>query len=206
MFGAEVSRVSGEPAPIPAYLTDKRLKIRISKLPEKVRERLYRKGYVALMVGNTLTWTHYDLDKPFIRVSLNPVLRRIIERAEGENKKIKVKILYNRYYWVIQYKKKNLQMDGNILYFIESAKELLPGYIKTSKGLILPREIYYTLTNIKGLEKEIGVVKKEKSKLKHLLGIEHGNIPIQLDLWGNEVIFRGKGQTTLYGYPRRDIS
>jgi hypothetical protein len=96
----------------------------------------------------------------------------------------------------------DLEMDGNILFFIESAKELLPGYIKTSKGLILPREIYYTLTNIKGIEKEIGVVKKEKSKLRHILGIEHGNIPIQLDLWGNEVIFRGKGQTTLYGYPR----
>jgi hypothetical protein len=201
MFGAEVSRLSGEPAPIPAYLTDKRLKIRLNKLPEKVRERLYRKGYVGLMVGNTLTWTNYDMDKPFIRVSLNPVLRRIIERAEGENKKIKVKILYNKYYWAIKYEK-DLEMDGNILFFIESAKELLPGYIKTSKGLILPREIYYTLTNIGGIEKEIGVVKKEKSKLKHILGIEHGNIPIQLDLWGNEVIFRGKGQTTLYGYPR----
>jgi hypothetical protein len=202
MIGAEVSRLSGEPAPIPAYLTDKRLKIRISKLPEKVRERLYRKGYVGLMVGNTLTWTNYEMDKPFIRVSLNPVLRGLIQKAEGGARKIEVKILYNRYYWVIQYKKKNLQMDGNILYFIESAKELLPGYIKTSKGLILPREIYYALTNIKGIEKEIGVIKKEKSKLKHLLGIEHGNIPIQLDLWGNEVIFRGKGQTTLYGYPR----
>jgi hypothetical protein len=53
-------------------------------------------------------------------------------------------------------------MARNILYLVESAKKLLPGYIKTSKGLILPREIYYTLTNIKGLEKEIGVVKKEK--------------------------------------------
>jgi len=93
-------------------------------------------------------------------------------------------------------------MDGNILFFIESAKELLPGYIKTSKGLILPREIYYALTNIGGIEKEIGIIKKEKSKLRHILGIEQGNIPIQLDLWGNEVIFRGKGQTTLYGYPR----
>jgi hypothetical protein len=202
MFGAEVSRLSGEPAPIPAYLTDKRLKIRLNKLPEKVRERLYRKGYVGLMVGNTLTWTNYDMDKPFIRVSLNPVLRGLIQRAEGGGRKIEVKILYNKYYWVIQYKKKNLQMDGNILFFIESAKELLPGYIKTSRGLILPREIYYALTNIKGIEKEIGVIKKEKSKLKHILGLEHGNIPIQLDLWGNEVIFRGKGQTTLYGYPR----
>jgi hypothetical protein len=191
MFGAEVSRVSGEPAPIPAYLTDKRLKIRISKLPEKVRERLYRKGYVGLMVGNTLTWTNYDMDKPFIRISLNPVLRGLMERAEGGSKKIEVKILYNRYYWAIKYEK-DLDTDGNILFFIESAKELLPGYIKTSKGLILPREMYYALTNIKGIEKEIGVIKKEKSKLRHILGIEHGNIPIELDLWGNEVIFREK--------------
>jgi hypothetical protein len=51
-----------------------------------------------------------------------------------------------------------------------------------SHKAILPREIYYTLTNIKGIEKEIGVIKKEKSKLRHILGIEHGNIPIQLDL------------------------
>jgi len=193
--------LSGDPAPIPAYLTDKRLKIRLSKLPEKVREMLHRKGYVGLMVGNTLTWTNYDMDKPLIRISLNPVLRGLIQRAEGGARKIEVKILYNKYYWAIKYEK-DLEMDGNILFFIESAKELLPGYIKTSRGLILPREIYYALTNIKDLEKEIGVVKKEKSKLKHLLGIEHGNIPIQLDLWGNEVIFMGKGQTTLYGYPR----
>jgi hypothetical protein len=41
-----------------------------------------------------------------------------------------------------------------------------------------------------GIVKEIGVVKKEKSKLKHLLGLQHIRIPIQLDLWGNEVIFR----------------
>jgi hypothetical protein len=203
MFGAEVSRVSGEPAPIPAYLTDKRLKIRLNKLPEKVREMLYRKGYLGLMVGNTLTWTNYEMDKPFIRVSLNPVLRGLIQRAEGRGRKIEVKILYNKYYWAIKYEK-DLEIDGNILYFIESVKELLPGYIKTSKGLILPREIYYTLTNVKGIEKEIGVVKKERSKLRHILGLEHGNIPIQLDLLGNEVIFRGKGQTTLYGFPRPD--
>jgi hypothetical protein len=34
--------------------------------------------------------------------------------------------------------------------------------------------------------------------------VEHENMPIQLDLWGNEIIFRGKGQTTLYGYPKHD--
>jgi hypothetical protein len=68
---------------------------------------------------------------------------------------------------------------------------------KTSKGLILLREIHHTLTNIRGLGEGDRRHQEEKSKLKHLLGIEHGNIPIQLDLWGNEVIFRGKGQTTL---------
>ncbi len=51
-------------------------------------------------------------------------------------------------------------MHGNTLYPIESAKEPLPRYIKTPKGLILPREIYHTLTNIKGIEKETGVVKR----------------------------------------------
>jgi hypothetical protein len=39
---------------------------------------------------------------------------------------------------------------------------------------------------------------------RHTLGIKHGNIPTQLDLWGNEVIFKGKGQTTLCGYPKYD--
>jgi hypothetical protein len=52
--------------------------------------------------------------------------------------------------------------------------------------------------------KEIGVVEKKRPKLKHLLGLEHGNIPIQLDSWGNEVIFRRKGETTLHGYPKHD--
>jgi hypothetical protein len=66
-----------------------------------------------------------------------------------------------------------------------------PRTYKTSRGLILPREIYYALTNIKCLEKKIGV-RTKRSKPKHILGIEHRNIPIQPDLWGNEVIFREK--------------
>ena len=63
--------------------------------------------------------------------------------------------------------------------------------------------MHYALSSIDGLQEEIGAVKKEKSKIKYLLGLKHGNIPIQLDLWGNEVVFRGKGQTTIYGYPTR---
>jgi hypothetical protein len=54
-------------------------------------------------------------------------------------------------------------------------RELLPGYVETSKGIILPREIV--------------MVKTEKSKTRYLLCLKHINIPIQLDLWGNEVIF-----------------
>jgi hypothetical protein len=66
-----------------------------------------------------------------------------------------------------------------------------PRTYKTSRGLILPRELYYALTNIKCLEKKIGV-RTKRSKPKHILGIEHRNIPVQLYLWGNEVIFREK--------------
>jgi hypothetical protein len=66
-----------------------------------------------------------------------------------------------------------------------------PRTYKTSRGLILPRELYYALTNIKCLEKKIGV-RTKRSKQKHILGIEHRNIPVQLYLWGNEVIFREK--------------
>jgi hypothetical protein len=36
-----------------------------------------------------------------------------------------------------------------LLYLTESAKELLPGYIKTPKGLILPREIYNALQTLR---------------------------------------------------------
>jgi hypothetical protein len=114
--------------------------------------------------------------KHTIRKDLSkPVLRRMIE-SRGREQEDKSQDTLRQVLLAIQYEK-DLDMDGNILYLIESAKELLPRYIKTSKGLILPREIHYTLTNIRGLEKEIGVVKKERSKLKHLLGIEHGKIP-----------------------------
>jgi len=105
----------------------------------------------------------------------------------------------NKHYWVIHYRS-DVEVGGEMLFFIEGSRELLPGYVETSKGLILPREIYHALTNIEGLEEEIGVIRAEKSKIKHLLGLQHVRI-IQLDLWGNEVVFRGKGQTTLYGYP-----
>jgi hypothetical protein len=105
-----------------------------------------------------------------------------------------------------------------------------PRTYKTSKELILPREIRYTTSKERACpmicklflrllisvalkfintkqeldtpSKEIGVIEKKRPKLKHLLGLEHRNIPIQLDLWGNEAIFRRKGQTTQYGYPR----
>ena len=136
-----------------------------------------------------------------MRISLNYTLRRMIERIEeGGNKKITVGVSWNKHYWAIHYKT-GMEMDGNILFFIEGSRELLPGYVKTSKGIILPREIYHTLSSMDGIVKETGVVMKEKSKTKHLLGLKHINIPIQLDLWGNEVIFRGKGQTTIYGCP-----
>ena len=42
------------------------------------------------------------------------------------------------------------------------------------------------------LSREIGVVKKEKSKTKYLLGLKHSNIPMQLDL-GKRGNIQGEG-------------
>ena len=186
-------------AHVPAYLTDRRLKIRLSKLPEAVRQRLSKKGEVALfMLGRFLSWANYMLDAPFVRIHMPHTLRRMVERFEGERKKITVGVSWSRHYWAVHYMT-DVEIGGEMLFLIEGSRELLPGYVKTSKGLILPREIYYALTSIEGLEEEVGVIRREKSKIKHLLGLQH--VRIQLDLWGNEVVFRGKGQTTIYGYP-----
>jgi hypothetical protein len=88
----------------------------------------------------------------------------------------------------------DLETHGNITTLHRERQGIITMIYKDFKRTsTAPREIYNALTNVKGLEKEIGVIKKESSKLKHILGLEHGNIPIQLDLWGNEVIFRGKG-------------
>jgi hypothetical protein len=87
-----------------------------------------------------------SLETPSVRIAPNPLLRRMIE---GEKRKIEAQDTLQQVLLAIQYMK-DLDMDGNILYFIESAKELLPGYIKTSKGLILPREIVRKRGNIQG--------------------------------------------------------
>jgi len=82
------------------------------------------------------------------------------------------------------------------------SRALLSGYVKTSKGTIIPMELYQALTNMDGLGEELGRIRVYRPIINDLLGLPHANIPIQLDLWGREVVFRGKGQTTIYGYPR----
>jgi hypothetical protein len=58
------------------------------------------------------------------------------------------------------------------------------------------------LTRSQTHQRKSRIKRKERPKTQHILGIERGNIPIQLDPWGNEVIFKVKGQTTPYGYPK----
>jgi len=65
----------------------------------------------------------------------------------------------------------------------------------------MPMELYQALTNMDGVGEEIGKIKVYRPIVNDLLGLPHAKIPIQLDLWGREVVFRGKGQTTLYGHP-----
>jgi len=68
----------------------------------------------------------------------------------------------------------------------------------------MPMELYQALTSMDGLGEELGRIRVYRPIVKELLGLPHAKIPIQLDIWGREVFFRGKGQTTIYGLPIRD--
>jgi hypothetical protein len=54
---------------------------------------------VAPTIGPSPTWTYYKLETPSVRIAPNPLLRRMIEGAEGEKRKIEAQDIYNRYYW-----------------------------------------------------------------------------------------------------------
>ena len=126
----------------------------------------------------------------------------MIERIEGEgNKKIIVGVSWNKHYWAIHYRT-GMEIDGDILFFIEGSRELLLGYVKTSKGIMLPREIYYALSSMDGMVKEIGVVKKEKSKIKHILGLKTHQYTNTIGLMGQRGNIQGKGTNNNIRMPK----
>ncbi len=185
---------------IPACLTDKRLKIRFSRLPEGVKRRVGGGGEVELVLFSRVRrWCNHELDDGFVRVYITAFYYRLLSRLCRE-RRLMVGVGETASGWQITYGDGE-ELSSNILYFLEDSTALLPGYVKTSRGRIMPIEFYQALTSIDGLEKELGRIRKYRPLVKDILGLQHSNIPIQLDLWGREVIFRGKGQTTLYGHP-----
>ncbi len=188
------------PTLIPACLTDKRLKIRFSRLPEGVKRRVFDGGEVELVLFNRVRrWCNYELDDGVVRVYITAFYHRLLSRLCQE-RYLMVGVGETASGWQITYGDGE-ELDGNILYFLEDSTALLPGYVKTSRGRIMPIELYQALTGIDGLEKELGGIRVYRPIIKELLGLPHAKIPIQLDIWGREVFFRGKGQTTLYGHP-----
>ncbi len=158
-----------------------------------------------MLLGRVRTTTSYGIDGGYARVYAPSfyynLLVRLV-RAEREEK-LFVGVEEAADGWAITYRE---GMDGATLYivlgYLWESRALLNGFVKTSKGIILPMELYQALTNMDGLGEEIGKIKLYRPVINDLLGLPHANIPIQLDIWGREVIFRGKGQTTIYGYPR----
>ena len=64
--------------------------------------------------------------------------------------------------------------------------------MRTTKGVVMPMELYQALTSMDGLGEELGRIRVYRPIINDLLGLPHANIPIQLDLWGREVIFGEK--------------
>ncbi len=106
--------------------------------------------------------------------------------------------------WAISYLE---ELDRGTLHivlgYLCESRPLLPGFVRTTRGIIMPMELYQALTSMDGLREELGGIRVYRPIIKELLGLPNAKIPIQLDLWGREVIFRGKGQTTIYGFPRQ---
>jgi len=200
-------RVWAVPTLIPACLTDRRLKIRLSRLPERVRRRVSSatsRECELVFFGRVRTTTSYGIDGGYVRVYVPSfyfnLLVRLVRAEQAEKPLVGVEETADG--WAITYRE---ELDGATLYivlgYLWESRALLSGFVKTSKGIILPMELYQALTNMDGLGEEIGKIKVYRPIVNDLLGMPHANIPIQLDLWGREVVFRGKGQTTLYGHP-----
>ena len=157
-----------------------------------------------MLLGRVRTTTSYGIDGGYARVYVPSfyynLLARLV-RAEREEKPL-VGVEESADGWGITYRE---EMDGATLYivlgYLWESRALLRGFVKTSKGTIIPMELYQALTNMDGVGEEIGKIKLYRPIVNDLLGLPHTNIPIQLDLWGREVVFRGKEQTTLYGHP-----
>jgi len=160
-----------------------------------------------VLLGRVRTTTRNGIDGRYARVYAPSFYYNLLDRlarAEREEKPL-VGVEEAADGWAITYRE---EMDGATLYivlgYLWESRALLRGFVKTSKGIILPMELYQALTNMDGLGEEIGKIKVYRPVVNELLGLPHANIPIQLDLWGREVVFRGRGQTTIYGLPIRD--
>jgi len=160
-----------------------------------------------VLLGRVRTTTSYGIDGGYARVYAPSfyfnLLVRLVRAEQAEKPLVGVEETADG--WAITYRE---ELDGATLYivlgYLWESRALLSGFVKTSKGIILPMELYQALTNMDGVGEEIGKIKLYRPVVNDLLGLPHANIPIQLDLWGREVVFRGKGQTTIYGLPIRD--
>ena len=72
------------------------------------------------------------------------------------------------------------------------SRALLSEFVRTTRGVVMPMELYQALTSMDGLGEELGRIRVYRPIINDLLGLPHANIPIQLDLWGREVIFGEK--------------
>jgi hypothetical protein len=67
------------------------------------------------MIGSLLSWEGCGLDDPFVRISMNYTLRRVIERIEGwGDKKIMVGVSCNKHYWAIHYRTERIILPREI--------------------------------------------------------------------------------------------
>jgi len=126
-----------------------------------------------VLLGRVRTTTSYCIDGRYARVYAPSFYYNLLARAEREEKLL-VGVEETADRWGITYRE---EMDGATLYivlgYLWESRALLQGFVRTTKGIVMPMELYQALTSMDGLGEELGRIRVYRPVVNDLLGLPH---------------------------------
>jgi len=126
--------------------------------------------------GRVRTTTSYGIDGGYVRVYVPSfyfnLLVRLVRAEQAEKPLVGVEETADG--WAITYRE---ELDGATLYivlgYLWESRALLQGFVRTTKGIVMPMELYQALTSMDGLGEELGRIRVYRPVVNDLLGLPH---------------------------------